>query len=98
MYEFTDKEIRKKFKKTQYGKKTNKLLYISLSIALVATVVCGLIIGFKTGFNVDLKESSEILLIALKALTFVTIIIACYFDGKRDGAIEQFKKTTKNKD
>ena len=35
MYEFSEKDIRKEFKTTEYGKKTNKWLYISLAIALV---------------------------------------------------------------
>ena len=39
MYELSNKEIRAEFKKTEYGKKTNKWLYLSVSIAIVFVVL-----------------------------------------------------------
>lgn len=95
MYEFTKKEIRKKFKETEYGKKTNRWLLLSFVVAFVSYVICTCLCVLANGENVELSSSSEILLTLLKIITFLSIISMCYFDGKRDGAIEQFKKDNK---
>lgn len=92
MYEFTKKEIRNKFKKTKYGKKVNKMFIISMIIVLIFCGICGFINGFIDGAELDLNEAQENLLNIFSSLTFGTIIIGVYFDGKRDGAIEQFKR------
>lgn len=84
MYEFTDKEIRKKFKETAYGKKTNKMLYISLPFGIAALVFYILI-------TINVIKLDEATLRLAFAIIYVAVIIMCYFDGKRDGAIEQFK-------
>ena len=95
MYEFSKREVREKFKKTEYGKKTNEWLILSGIIATVSVIVCICVSVLASGENVNLSFSSEILLITLKSITFISIITMCYFDGKRDGAIEQFKKNLK---
>ena len=85
MYEFTDKETRKKFKETEYGKKTNKLLYISAPFGIIALIFYILI-------TTKVIELGDSMLSFAFGLIFIAVIIMCYFDGKRDGAIEQFKR------
>ena len=85
MYEFTDKETRKKFKETEYGKKTNKWLYITVPFGIAALVFYILI-------TIKVIELEGSMLSLAFGLIFIAIIIMCYFDGKRDGAIEQFKR------
>jgi len=89
VYEFTDKDTRAKFKRTKYGKKTNKMLYTVLMISLMIAIPYALIIIL--GIKVD-----EILLSAYRYCVIGALCAACYFDGKRDGAMEQFKKNNKN--
>lgn len=86
MYEFTKKEIREQFKKTEYGKKTTRMLYMSI-------IVTAMLFTASILFNILLDKTTmnSIILIILNTLTSVAFIISCYFDGKRDGAIEQFK-------
>ena len=98
MYEFSDKEIRKQFKQTEYGKKTNKWLYMSLiSVGIVAVI--SIIIAIVLAFNFyKIDKSILIPVIGFLASAFwIVLIISCYFDGKRDGAIEQFKLNQKKK-
>lgn len=95
MYEFNKKEIRKKFKGTEYGKKTNGWLYISIIITVIFIIIYGVLCILSCGENIELKITSQILLDILKTLTLISVICMCYFDGKRDGAIEQFKKNIK---
>ena len=95
MYEFSDKEIRAKFKKTEYGKKTNKMLYISLAVSLVL-FIASCVAFFLMGAGKELLTTTQDMwLNILFGITAIAVIIACYFDGKRDGAIEQFKKENK---
>ena len=42
-----------------------------------------------------LTTTEDMWLNVLFGLTAIAVIIACYFDGKRDGAIEQFKRSKK---
>lgn len=92
MYEFSEKEVRAKFKKTEYGKKTNKMLYISLIVAsLLFIVSCVIYIVMGAGKEL-LTTTEDMWLNILFGITAIAIILACYFDGKRDGAIEQFKR------
>ncbi len=97
MYEFTDKNIRAEFKKTEYGKKLNTWLKISLFITIVlataAFVVTYLIFIKKivveerlVRLNIHLAEA---------AIVFISSVITCYFDGKRDGAIKQYMLNSK---
>ena len=93
MYEFTKKEIRKQFKETEYGKKTNRWLYITAVIALVI-LIFGEVLSILYITNI-LKIDENCFLTCISIIIpvfFLTAIIACYFDGKRDGAIEQFKR------
>lgn len=91
MYEFSGKEIRKKFKKTKYGKKTNKMIYISLGVSLVLFVI-SCVVFFLMGSGDELLTNTEdAWLNILFGITSISVIISCYFDGKRDGAIEQYK-------
>ncbi len=95
MYEFSNKEIRAKFKKTEYGKKVNKMLYISLSVALVLFIV-SCVVYFVMGAGDELLTTTQDMwLNILFGITTIAVIISCYLDGKRDGAIEQFKRTNK---
>lgn len=97
MYEFSEKEIRSKFKKTEYGKKTNKMLYISIVISLVLFIVsCVLFVIIGAGKEI-LTTVEDAWLNIIFGITAISVIISCYFDGKRDGAIEQFKKSKKIK-
>lgn len=95
MYEFSDKEIRAKFKKTDYGKKTNKMLYISLTVALVLFIVSCVAYFIMGAGNELLTTIEDMWLNILFGITTIAVIFACYFDGKRDGAIEQFKRRNK---
>ena len=95
MYEFSDKEARSKFKKTEYGKKTNKMLYISLAIALILFIVSCVVFFLMGAGNEILSTTEDMWLNILFGITAISVVIACYFDGKRDGAIEQFKRSTK---
>lgn len=99
MYEFTKKEIRKNFKETAYGKKTNRYLYVSLIIFLCLILIIPFIVGFicgMQGYTADSleelvgKNSSVIML--YETIVFISLSLVLYFDGKRDGAIEQFKR------
>lgn len=96
MYEFSKKEIRSKFKETEYGKKTNKWLYMSLGgvgAVVFSSLVIALMIFLKV-IKID-EELFTALIGIFNYFLFISLIIACYFDGKRDGAIEQFKQTLK---
>lgn len=96
MYEFEKKELRKEFKETEYGKKTNKMLYTSIIVGLVIFGVVSFVLGFLDGL--DLCETlfiRELLSNILSPLFFVIAVVVCYFDGKRDGAITQYKKSRK---
>lgn len=95
MYEFSDKEARTKFKKTEYGKKTNKMLYISLVVALLLFVASCTVFFLMGAGNELLTTTEDMWLNILVGITAISVIIACYFDGKRDGAIEQFKRGKK---
>lgn len=95
MYEFSNKEIRAKFRKTEYGKKVNKMLYISLSVALVL-FISSCIVYFIMGAGDELLTTTQDMwLNILFGITTIAVIISCYLDGKRDGAIEQFKRANK---
>ena len=96
MYEFSSKEIRKKFKETEYGKKTNRWFYISLGL-VIATFFMGFVFALLLAFKL-INADSEILVpftSILSGIFCIFVVISCYFDGKRDGAIEQFKSTLK---
>lgn len=95
MYEISDKEARGRFKKTEYGKKTNKMLYISLAVAGVLFVVSCIVYILMGAGNELLTTTQDMGLNVLFGLTTIAVIIACYFDGKRDGAIEQYKRGSK---
>lgn len=95
MYEFSEKDIRNKFKKTKYGKKINKMLYISLGVSLILFIVSCVIyffMGSSDGLSTSIKDAW---LNILFGITSISVIISCYFDGKRDGAIEQYKISIK---
>ena len=96
MYEFTNKEIRKQFKETDYGKKTNRWLYTTAVIALLIFIIGEIIaiLYFTKVLKIDESCFYSCLSLILPVF-FISSIIACYFDGKRDGAIEQFKRDLK---
>ena len=80
-YEFQKKEIRDNFKKTELGKKLNKKLYISIYVCLVSLIILIL--------NLYIIKN-DIILIFIPTIFAVSLVIMCYFDRKRDGAITQF--------
>ena len=92
MYEFSSKEVRSKFKKTEYGKKTNRWLYISLPIAILLGILVVVLFFLRENNTIVMSTDLKRL---VHALFLISLVIACYFDGKRDGAIEQFKKGKK---
>lgn len=96
MYEFSSKEIRNQFKQTEYGKKTNKLLYTFLTIT-ISYLVLSFVFGFLCGAEViNLSEETiDLILTIADGLFYIVLLSTCYFDGKRDGAIEQFKRNLK---
>lgn len=96
MYEFTKKEIREKFKKTKYGKKVNKMFSVALIFTGIFCFIWGFTHGYIHGAELELTKTQEYLLTALNYTTLIFVVIGVYFDGKRDGAIEQFKKNLKN--
>jgi len=96
LYEFNKKEVRSAFKKTEYGKKVNKWLYLSIGL-FVLTILVPFFLGFLDGLNV--YRMTEEALETFSRISDVTIFAAAalvfYFDGKRDGAIESYKKVMK---
>lgn len=96
MYEFNKKEVRRAFKKTEYGKKVNKWLYMSLAF-VVLTLLIPFMLGFLDGLNVYKmpKDTLEIFGKISDVSVYVSVILLFYFDGKRDGAIESYKKSIK---
>ena len=42
-----------------------------------------------------LSTKEDMILNILFGITAMSVIITCYFDGKRDGAIEQYKLSVK---
>lgn len=94
MYEFTKKELRQKFKETEYGKKTNKWLNICICISVLIYILDVIVL-----INFINDENRITIIPLLFLITCLSSIISCYFDGKRDGAIEQFKRDIqKNKE
>lgn len=83
MYEFTKKETRNKFNRTKLGKQINKFFYSTL-ILFIISVVCMIFIHIKFVDNDDLRILSQI-------ITFIFLTLLVYLDGKRDGAISQYK-------
>ena len=91
MYEFSDKKVRDKFKKTEYGKKINIKLYISIVAAVILFLISSFSFFIMGAGGKILTITQNLILNIIFGITVIAIIIACYFDGKRDGAIEQFK-------
>jgi len=97
MYEFTNKEIRIRFKETEFGKKLNKRLLISAVISGGLFLISFIMFFFMTVGEESLTIKENIILNILFAITIISIIISCYFDGKRDGAIKQYILNIKKK-
>ncbi len=92
MYEFGNKEDKKRFLKTKYGKKVNKMFRIAVIVSIVniLLVIVAYVVSLKNMIDTSSSEYNLLFNIAL-CIGSVSIVIACYFDGKRDGAFEQFK-------
>ena len=88
MYEISDKKLRDEFKKTEYGRKTNIWLYFTLPLGVIALVFLIL-----TSFGVVTFTQEQLDIIYPLGIVFVSL--SCYFDGKRDGAFEQFRRSKK---
>ena len=95
MYEFSSKEARTKFKKTEYGKKLNKILLILVVVSVVLFFVSCLSFFLIGAGDKLLSTKEDIILNILFGITAISVVITCYFDGKRDGAIEQYKLSVK---
>jgi amino acid transporter len=95
MFEKIDKETREKFKKTEYGKKVTKMLFISSIVAVILFVI-SCIAFFSVGAgNRILSTTTDFLLNILFMITSIAIVLTCYFNGKKDGALGQFQKIKK---
>ena len=95
MFEKIDRETREKFKKTEHGKKINKVLYISLILSAFLLITCCIAFFSVGAGNKIISPSTDFWLNTLFVITSISIILTCYFDGKRDGALEQFKRVKK---
>ncbi len=99
MYEKVGKEVKEAFKKTKYGKKTNKHMLIGAIAFLVFLIISVILtIILDNSFSIDVFEDN-IISFNLNLICYfsylITVIIALmlvYLDGKRDGAIKCFEE------
>ena len=97
MYEYIDKKTRDKFKKTKLGRKYNLYLLCSGSISIIFFLSL-FIIDIIFGGDIDSFSEFQWGCYVFNGLIFiVSLLISCYFDGKRDGAIAQYALKEKNK-
>ena len=94
-YEFSTKETRKDFRSTDLGKQLNIQVYISNVIAALSVIITVFMYfnaasAHDNKFFATLENNTGVFVMMI--ISFLLIISACYFDGKRDGAITQFKK------
>ena len=95
MYEFTKKEVREKFKKTELGRKYNLYLICSGIISLILFISL-FIIDIMFGGDINNFTSVQWGIFAFNSMALViSLLFTCYLDGKRDGAISQY--SLKNK-
>ena len=86
--EFNKKEAKEKVLKTEIGKRTHKILIISLVLFLICIIAsCITMDGWDKG-----KEIASTLYPLINILTIVVGTTMCYFDGKMDGLIASHKK------
>lgn len=96
MYECTSKEIREKFKETEYGKKTNNWVTLIAIITILILIIGEAFVFLYMKKIINISHDLFIYITGAIGLIFIILcIVACYFDGKRDGAIEQFKRDIK---
>ncbi len=104
MYEFTKREAREKFKKTDYGKKTNTYILISyicfflaLALSVILTVVSDNTFVMSFDLNKIIIEELSMSLYSYISYGILLLSIICliYFDGKRDGAIKSYMENNK---
>lgn len=91
MIKLTKKGIIDKFRETNYGKKIYKTLLILVIITIflfVVSTVFYCVFSLESDFLTDVEG---LILNILYCTTMISIVITCYFAGKRDGAIEQYK-------
>ncbi len=94
MSELSNKEIVKKFKETEYGKKTNKCLCISTFIFFLMFIVIGAFAVLAEPMRIE-GFTKDIVSLILNLILYISAIFMVYFDGKRNGAIEQYKLSRK---
>lgn len=97
MYEFSNSEIKFKLKKTEYGKKVSKMLFVSVTISVVLFLISIILFVCISKGDKNLSITKNIFLNILFSITVMSMIVSCYFDGKRDGAIQQYKLGIKKK-
>ena len=94
------KGTRKEFNKTELGKAMLIQIIVSTAVAFVGLVIT-LILYFTAAGNHDHKVfavlQNEIGVTISAIITFLLMLSACYFDGRRDGAIAQFAACNKDK-
>ena len=92
MYEFTKKEVRDKFKKTELGKKYNLYLLCSGIVSIIMFVSL-LIIDIIFGGDINNFTPFQWGCFTFNSFALIiSLLFTCYFDGKRDGAIAQYDK------
>ena len=91
MYEFTKKEIRNRFKRTKIGKAINNALLISFVLLMISSFAFGIVEGYIESSEETISRSLEISRMICLLLTFIFYSMTIYVDGRRDGAIDQFK-------
>ncbi len=98
MYEKVKKEEKEAFEKTLYGKKVNKHMLIGL-IVFVISLIISIVMSFviDEGLTIETFDNNVItfnlnlVCYLFYIITMITAFALVYLDGKRDGAIMQFK-------
>lgn len=98
---YEPKGTRKEFNKTELGKSMLVQVIVSIAVALIGFIIT-LIMYFNAAGKYDHKVftvfQNETGLTVVAIITILLMLSACYFEGRRDGAIAQFAAGKKDKD
>ena len=94
MSELSNKEIVKKFKETEYGKKTNKCLCVSTFIFFLMFIVIGAFAVLAEPMKIE-DTTQDLVSLILNFTFYISAMFMFYFDGKRNGALKQYKLSKK---
>ena len=100
-YEFSKKEIRKSFKENAYGKRVHMRFIVGTAvfiISLIISITMYFSMAAQYDYNIFVVLEKEVGVFCSVVITFLLLILDCYLDGKRDGAISMFEKLKKEKD